>query len=173
MLEWAASLGTLLLLVLWSYKKHFYLYFSAAVPAKTVGEPKEDYKLICKPSALANYLLRQCRTFCAFSNVTWVWRTFPSLQTVVAVLGPVDKGVHFVREYLQLTDDGLVALDWAVKPGHHQRRRRTSSNSTVPILLVIPNSVGKITRNISKVGELSLHELFMGSCTRMQRGVHR
>ncbi|XP_077336692.1 protein ABHD15-like [Lithobates pipiens] len=156
MLEWAASLGTLLLLVLWSYKKHFYLYFPAAVPAKTVEEPKEDYKLICKPSALANYLLRQCRTFCAFSNVAWVWRTFPSLQTVVAVLGPVDKGVHFVREFLQLTDDGLVALDWAVKPGHHQRRRRTSSNSTVPILLVIPNSVGKITRNTSKMCHLAL-----------------
>ncbi|XP_075052802.1 protein ABHD15-like [Mixophyes fleayi] len=155
MLEWAVCLSTLLLLVLWSCKKRFSTSLSAAVPAKTADEP-ENYQLIYKPSALANYLVKQCRTFGGFSNVKWLWRTFPTLQTLVGVLGPVDKGVHFAREYLQLSDEGLVALDWAVRPGQHQRRRRASSNSTVPILLVIPNSFGKITRNTSKMCHLAL-----------------
>ncbi|XP_068122108.1 protein ABHD15-like [Hyperolius riggenbachi] len=156
MLEWAASLGTLLLLLLWSYRKRFSLIHFISAGSGKAEEPREDYKLICKPSALANYLLRQCRTFSGFSDVRWLWRTLPTLQTVVGVLGPVDKGVHFAREYLQMSDEGLVALDWAVKPGHHVRRRRASSNSTVPILLVIPNSFGKITRNISKMCHLAL-----------------
>ncbi|KAM4796399.1 protein ABHD15-like [Rhinophrynus dorsalis] len=155
MLEWAASLGTLLLLLLWSYKKWFSNSLWENVSPKSV-DGLESYKLIYKPSALANYLVRHCRTFHGFCNVKWLWRTFPSLQTLVGVLGPMDKGVHFVREYLQMSDEGLVALDWAVKPGQHQKRRRSSSNSTVPILLVIPNSFGKITRNTSKMCHLAL-----------------
>ncbi|XP_077150586.1 protein ABHD15-like [Ranitomeya variabilis] len=152
MLGWAASVGTLLLLLLWSYKKRLCSTFLAVGGVKV----EEDYKLICKPSALANYLVKQCRSFGSYSHVRWLWRTFPTLQTLVGVLGPVDVGVHFVREYLQMSDEGLVALDWAVKPGQHQRRRRASSNSTVPILLVIPNSFGKITRNTSKMCHLAL-----------------
>lgn len=68
---------------------------------------------------------------------------------------PCPSPVQFVRDNLQLSDDGLVALDWAVPP--HQKRRRTSSHSTVPVLLIIPNSFGKITRNVLKVmyGSLS------------------
>ncbi|XP_071994223.1 protein ABHD15-like [Engystomops pustulosus] len=152
MLGWAASLGTLLLLLLWSYRKRF----SSTFPAAEDEKSEEDYKLICKPSALAQYLVKQCRSFGSYSGVSWLWRTFPTLQTLVGVLGPVDNGVHFVREYLQLSDEGLVALDWAMKPGQPQRRRRASSNSTVPILLVIPNSFGKITRNTSKMCHLAL-----------------
>ncbi|XP_075439971.1 protein ABHD15-like [Ascaphus truei] len=155
MLQWAACLGTLLLLLLWSCKMWFSNSFWATVSAKSV-DGLQGCKLIYKPSALANYLVRHCRTFNGFSNVKWLWRTFPTLQTLMGILGPVDRGVHFVREYLQMSDDGLVALDWAVKPGQHQRRRRDSSNSTVPILLVIPNSFGKITRNTSKMCHLAL-----------------
>ncbi|KAJ7995745.1 hypothetical protein DPEC_G00247780, partial [Dallia pectoralis] len=53
---------------------------------------------------------------------------------------------------------GLVALDWAVSGvgGSHQKRRRTSSHSTSPILLIIPNSFGKITRNVLKLCEVAL-----------------
>ncbi|KAM4700620.1 protein ABHD15-like [Discoglossus pictus] len=155
MLAWAVTLGILFLLLICSCKMFLPWTHCAVVSSKSV-DGLEVYKLIHKPSALANYLVRQCRSLCGFTGVRWLWRTFPTLQTLVGLLGPVDKGVHFVREYLQMSDDGLVALDWAVKPGQHQRRRRASSNSTVPILLVIPNSFGKITRNTSKMCHLAL-----------------
>uniref|UniRef100_A0A3B1IHB9 Protein ABHD15 n=1 Tax=Astyanax mexicanus TaxID=7994 RepID=A0A3B1IHB9_ASTMX len=120
---------------------------------------------ICKPSALANYLLQHCKSFCRADSTAapaWSWRSFPALQTLFGALWPHESTVHFVRDHLQLTDDGLVALDWAVGGGgasggaHHIKRRRTSSNSTSPILLIIPNSFGKITRNVLKLCEAAL-----------------
>ncbi|KAA0702022.1 Protein ABHD15 [Triplophysa tibetana] len=112
--------------------------------------------LICKPSALANYLLKHCMTFCKQLRIQkFNWRVSSFLQTIFGALWPYDCPVHFIRDHLQLSDDGLVALDWAVVGAHH-KRRRTSSNSTSPILLVIPNSIGKITRNVLKLCEAGL-----------------
>lgn len=106
--------------------------------------------LVCKPSALANYLLKHCRTFSNYSPfVGWTWRASALLQSVYEACWPCDSSVQFVRDNLQLSDDGLVALDWAVPPS--QKRRRTSSHSTSPVLLIIPNSFGKITRTVLKV----------------------
>lgn len=106
--------------------------------------------LICKPSALANYLLKHCRTFRNYSAcVGWTWRASAFLQSVYEACWPYDSPVQFVRDNLQLSDDGLVALDWAVPS--YQKRRRTSSHSASPVLLIIPNSFGKITRNVLKV----------------------
>ncbi|XP_070987099.1 protein ABHD15-like [Oncorhynchus clarkii lewisi] len=119
------------------------------------GENKvPDVALICKPSALANYLFKHCRTFSNFTACTgWTWRASAFLQTVYGACWPYESPAYFVRDYLQLSDDGLVALDWAVSMAgaSYQKRRRTSSNSTSPILLIIPNSFGKITRNVLKV----------------------
>ncbi|KAL0973142.1 hypothetical protein UPYG_G00199540 [Umbra pygmaea] len=115
--------------------------------------------LICKPSALANYLQKHCRSFSNFTACTgWTWRASGFLQTVYNACWPYESRVHFVRDHLQLTDDGLVALDWAVSVAgaSYQKRRRTSSNSTSPILLIIPNSFGKITRNVLKLCEVAL-----------------
>lgn len=114
--------------------------------------------LICKPSALANYLLKHCMTFCKQLRTPKLnWRASSSLQTVLGAVWPFDCPVRFIRDHLQLSDDGLVALDWAVVGAAHHKRRRTSSNSTSPILLVIPNSFGKITRNVLKV--ISKHQV--------------
>ncbi|KAA8594233.1 protein ABHD15 [Etheostoma spectabile] len=111
--------------------------------------------LICKPSALANYLLKHCRTFSNYSPcVGWTWRASALLQSVYKACWPYDSPVQFVRDNLQLSDDGLVALDWAVPS--YQKRRRTSSHSTSPVLLIIPNSFGKITRNVLKLCETAL-----------------
>lgn len=119
--------------------------------ARGAGEgASRAVELVCKPSALANYLLKHCRTFGSYAPcVGWTWRSSALLQSVHAACWPCHSPVQFVRDNLQLSDDGLVALDWAVPP--HQKRRRTSSHSTVPVLLVIPNSFGKITRNVLKV----------------------
>lgn len=114
------------------------------------GETARTVALICKPSALANYLLKHCRTFSNYSPcVGWTWRASAFLQSVYEACWPYDSTVQFVRDNLQLSDDGLVALDWAVPS--YQKRRRTSSHSTIPVLLIIPNSFGKITRNVLKV----------------------
>ncbi|XP_029374232.1 protein ABHD15 [Echeneis naucrates] len=116
--------------------------------------------LICKPSALANYLLKHCRTFSNYSPcVGWTWRASAFLQSVYEACWPYDSPVQFVRDNLQLSDDGLVALDWAVPS--YQKRRRTSSHSTSPVLLIIPNSFGKISRNVLKLCETALSDGYL------------
>ncbi|XP_008293250.1 abhydrolase domain-containing protein 15 [Stegastes partitus] len=126
----------------------------ACVGAVT-GEKTRTVALICKPSALANYLLKHCRTFSNYSPcVGWTWRASAFLQSVYEACWPYESPVQFVRDNLQLSDDGLVALDWAVPS--YQKRRRTSSHSTSPVLLIIPNSFGKITRNVLKLCEMAL-----------------
>ncbi len=124
------------------------------------GEKARTVALICKPSALANYLLKHCRTFSNYSPcVGWTWRASAFLQSVYEACWPYDSPVQFVRDNLQLSDDGLVALDWAVPS--YQKRRRTSSHSTSPVLLIIPNSFGKITRNVLKVISASLNKMIL------------
>ncbi|XP_036391827.1 protein ABHD15-like [Megalops cyprinoides] len=121
------------------------------------AEDAETVAFICKPSALANYLLKHCVSFLNFTpGSRWSWRASPFLQTVFGACWPAESSVHFVRDHLQMSDDGLVALDWAVAGTACHKRRRTSSNSTNPILLIIPNSFGKITRNVLKLCEVAL-----------------
>ncbi|XP_077579548.1 protein ABHD15 [Stigmatopora nigra] len=111
--------------------------------------------LICKASALANYLLKNCSTFTKYSpRIGWWWRANAVFQSVYEACWCYGCPVHFVRDILQLSDDGLVALDW-VYPAH-QKRRRTSSHSTSPVLLIIPNSFGKITRNVLQLCQTAL-----------------
>ncbi|XP_037323946.2 protein ABHD15 [Pungitius pungitius] len=118
-------------------------------------ESARTVALICKPSALANYLLKHCRTFSNYSpRVGWTWRASALLQSVYEACWPYESPVQFVRDNLQLSDDGLVALDWAVPS--YQKRRRTSSHSASPVLLIIPNSFGKFTRNVLKLCETAL-----------------
>lgn len=122
---------------------------------KECGSKLDPLAFICKPSALANYLLKHCRSFNDYSPCTgWTWRASALLQSVFETCWPYHSAVQFVRDNLQLSDEGLVALDWAVPS--HQRRRRTSSHSTSPVLLIVPNSFGKITRNVLKLCETAL-----------------
>ncbi|XP_012732826.2 protein ABHD15 [Fundulus heteroclitus] len=123
--------------------------------ADGADEKTRTVALVCKPSALAKYLQKHCRTFGRFSPCDgWTWRASAFLQSAYEACWPCESPVQFVRDNLQLSDDGLVSLDWAV-PSYH-RRRRTSSHSTSPVLLIIPNSFGKITRNVIKLCESAL-----------------
>ncbi|XP_007894817.1 protein ABHD15 [Callorhinchus milii] len=106
-------------------------------------------RLVCKPSALAKYLLKTCRTFTSGCEPHWVWKKWSHLQTFRNGIWPSGISLEFLRDYLQLADEGLVALDWAV--ARNSTRRRVSSNSPAPIVLIIPNSFGKITRNVLKL----------------------
>lgn len=171
MLFWLVALCFVILLVLvWPGSKYFGTesHLEALLPALGIpqqaateetgssvghgGAAARTVELVCKPSALANYLLKHCRTFSSYAPCGgWTWRASALLQSVYEACWPCASPVQFVRDNLQLSDDGLVALDWAVPS--HQKRRRTSSHSTVPVLLIIPNSFGKITRNVLKVTE--------------------
>lgn len=157
MLEWLVVLcAAVLMFLIWSSSKVSGTEKRRKTAPKEPNSPMKDddrtrsVKLICKPSALANYLLKNCTSFNCYSPwVGWTWRTNAVLQSLYETCWSYGSPVHFVRDNLQLSDDGLVALDWAFPS--YQKRRRTSSHATSPVLLIIPNSFGKITKNVLQV----------------------
>ncbi|KAM7069456.1 protein ABHD15 isoform 1-T2 [Molossus nigricans] len=104
-------------------------------------------RLICKPSALAQCLLRALRRSAALEPGPRSWLSGPHLQTLCHFVFPVGPGPELAREYLQLADDGLVALDWVVGPCG-RGRRVTNAGGLPAVLLVIPNAWGRLTRNV-------------------------
>lgn len=104
-------------------------------------------RLICKSSALAQCLLRALRRSAALEPGPRSWLSGPHLQTLRHFVLPAGPEPELAREYLQLADDGLVALDWVVGPC--ARGRRVSNAGGLPaVLLVIPNAWGRLTRNV-------------------------
>ncbi|XP_019336730.2 protein ABHD15 [Alligator mississippiensis] len=146
MLPWAGALGLFLLLLLWGAWAQLW---------QGAGARGSGLQLVCKPSALATHLETCCQSLRGFWAAPWAWRALPSLQSLASLAGPADSRVHFVRNHLQLHDQGLVALDWVVGPGP-EPRRRVSGAGGAPVLLLVPNSFGKITRNVSKLCRLAL-----------------
>ncbi|XP_072909004.1 protein ABHD15-like [Hemitrygon akajei] len=144
MLPW--DVAVCLLLVIASL---FLLFWAGRKSPNPPREGRGDGvpKLICKPSALAVHLLKTCKIFSQDVNCRLLWREWPHLQTLHGNLWPRAGGLCFLREYLQMSDDGLIALDWAVRSSGSPRR--VSGNSTAPILLLIPNFVGRVTRSCS------------------------
>uniref|UniRef100_UPI00398F0545 protein ABHD15-like n=1 Tax=Pristiophorus japonicus TaxID=55135 RepID=UPI00398F0545 len=129
------------------------LYLAAGVPARCSSRGEGDPgsggpKLICKPSALANHLWRTCKSFSRAGAGRRLWGQWPHLQTLYNGLCPAAWGEPgWLREHLQMADQGLVALDWAL--GEPAGRR--SSSSPAPILLLIPNTLGTVTRNTARL----------------------
>ncbi|XP_019741645.1 protein ABHD15 isoform X1 [Hippocampus comes] len=162
MLEWLVVLcAAVLMFIIWSSSKVSGTEKRRKTAPKGPDSPMKDddrsrsVKLICKPSTLANYLLKNCTSFNSYSPwVGWTWRTNAVLQSLYETCWSYGSPVHFVRDNLQMSDDGLVALDWAFPS--YQKRRRTSSHSTSPVLLIIPNSFGKITRNVLQLCQAAL-----------------
>ncbi|XP_078496527.1 protein ABHD15-like, partial [Lissotriton helveticus] len=106
-------------------------------------------RLICKPSALTNCLLKVLRRFSDPDVACWLWRKWAHVQTLYHQLLPGDRRLESARDHLQLPDGGIVALDWVVGPWTSLKHRRaTNSVTSPPVLLVIPNAFGKITRNV-------------------------
>lgn len=110
------------------------------------------YELICKPSALANWFLKDIQRLPQLEPTRWWWRSCPNLQTLIQHLLPADKLLELCRDHLQLADGGLVALDWVVGPRQISKMRRgTNATGNPPLLLVIPNPFGTLTRNIQNL----------------------
>ncbi|PVD33092.1 hypothetical protein C0Q70_08541 [Pomacea canaliculata] len=112
-------LGTLLITVLIYLKR---LLRARECPAR----------LTCRDSALARHVGAHCPTFRRILRLP-AWARNCHVQSCLGLLA-CRQGAHFAREYLQLHDGGLLALDWAVgsqyvSPAH-------------PLLLLLPDLTG-------------------------------
>lgn len=118
------------------------------------GQVADGPRLICKPTALAKYLLQSCSSLTRMRLASWP-RGDPHLQTLSGMLCEGrGGGLRFSREHLLLKDGGVVALDWAVgtvsaemfwRKGCEGRKEHQLDGkayrgftATPPILLAIP-----------------------------------
>uniref|UniRef100_A0A665WJW5 Abhydrolase domain containing 15 n=1 Tax=Echeneis naucrates TaxID=173247 RepID=A0A665WJW5_ECHNA len=119
-----------------------------------------EARFICKPTALANYLLQHCGSLAKPRLARWP-RGDPHVQTLCSLLwGQYGDTIQFSRDNLLLRDEGIVALDWAVGTGLDEavrRKRRDDQSggkalgcftSTPPILLLIPQCWGGMTAHL-------------------------
>lgn len=118
-------------------------------------------QLICKPSALANWLLRDLQRLSLLESTDWWMRKWPHIQTIIQNLLPADKVLEVARDHLQLADGGIVALDWVVGPREISQPRTGSNSASSPqLLFIIPNLCGKLTRNTEQLCLLALEKGF-------------
>uniref|UniRef100_A0A3Q1C7Y7 Abhydrolase domain containing 15 n=1 Tax=Amphiprion ocellaris TaxID=80972 RepID=A0A3Q1C7Y7_AMPOC len=135
--------------------------WTAKPPGSESGsaQASDGPRLICKPTALAKYLLRHCGSLGRSRLAGWP-RGDPHLQTVSGLLcGQQGDTLQFTRDHLLLRDGGIVALDWAVGTRLGEARRRWEGRKeqqsggkslgcftpTPPVLLLIPQSWGGMT----------------------------
>ncbi len=128
------------------------------------GQSSDGPRLICKPTALAKYLLRHCGSLARPRLASWP-RGDPHLQTLSSLLcGQHVDTLQFTRDHLLLRDGGIVALDWAVGTRmsevvgrkrcegrkEHQAGGKALGCSTAmpPVLLLIPQFWGGMTANL-------------------------
>lgn len=115
--------------------------------------------LICKSSALAIYLLDTCTAFSETTNSGWAQRILTHLHTILNLFFSVETEFEIARDHLQLMDQGIVSLDWVVGPrGTSKSRRSTNVFPSPPVLFIIPNSFGKITRNVQQLCSLAMEQ---------------
>uniref|UniRef100_A0A663F9H1 Abhydrolase domain containing 15 n=1 Tax=Aquila chrysaetos chrysaetos TaxID=223781 RepID=A0A663F9H1_AQUCH len=97
-------------------------------------------RLLCKPSALAQHLVRSLGRSAALRGGRWPWSRWPRLQMLRQLLRPPEPEPAVARELLQLPDAGLVALDWLAGPWG---AAGGCGGGPSPVLLLIPNAAGK------------------------------
>lgn len=140
------------------------------------GQVSDGPRLICKPTALAEYLLQRCGSLTRMRPASWP-RGDPHLQTLSGLLhGGRGAGVRFNREHLLLKDGGVVALDWAVGAAsaemfwrkrcegraEHQLDRKVPGGlaATPPILLAIPRYRGGVTPHLKEMCRRAVQQGF-------------
>ncbi|XP_048412797.1 protein ABHD15-like isoform X2 [Stegostoma tigrinum] len=128
------------------------LYFTVTSATREADGEDSVPKLICKPSALSSYLTRNCKSFWLCPRAGW-----PHFQTLYSGLWPGPGSLHLVREHLQMSDGGVIGLDWAVSGeeelGEGNRRYR---DTPPPILLLIPNNLGAVSGHCRRLLQLAL-----------------
>ncbi|NXJ73319.1 ABH15 protein, partial [Trogon melanurus] len=114
--------------------------------------------LLCKPSALAQHLVRSLGRSVALRGGRWQLPRWPRLQMLQQLLQQPEEEPAVARELLQLPDAGLVALDWLVGPRGAVGGVEGSSS---PVLLLIPNAAGKVTAGLLQLGVRALEQGFV------------
>uniref|UniRef100_UPI0037E9AA9A protein ABHD15 n=1 Tax=Semicossyphus pulcher TaxID=241346 RepID=UPI0037E9AA9A len=137
------------------------------------GQASDGPRLICKPTALAKYLLRHCGSLARPTLASWP-RGDPHLQTLSSQLwGPHGDTLQFTRDHLLLKDGGIVALDWAVGTRLAERRRWEGRKehqpggkmlgcftATPPVLLLIPQFWGGMTPHLKVLCHQAIRQGF-------------
>lgn len=110
------------------------ILWSALCYIKSLIQTTEIYpRLHFKESTLASHLIKKCRLATrSFSPPLWMRNKH--IQTFLPFFIP-NCIVEFRREYLQLKDRGVVALDWVENLHLHRKKRRT-------VLVIIPGLCG-------------------------------
>ncbi|XP_030637602.1 protein ABHD15 [Chanos chanos] len=134
-----------------------------------------EVRLICKPTALASYLIKNCGTLTR-PQLAGRPRGDPHLQIFLNLVWPVEEGVpeqggiSFTRDHLLLRDGGIVALDWAV--GFRSERATAKQEQQVgvkvlgyhssnpPILILVPNALGRMTPHLLSLCSVALQQGF-------------
>ncbi|XP_061326074.1 protein ABHD15 [Pezoporus flaviventris] len=113
-------------------------------------------RLLCKPSALAQHLVRSLGRSVALRGGPWPWPRWPRLQMLQQLLQPPEPEPVVARELLQMPDAGLVALDWLVGPWG-----AAGGGGSSPVLMLIPNAAGKVTGGLLQLGLRALEKGFI------------
>ncbi|XP_054250531.1 protein ABHD15 [Indicator indicator] len=119
----------------------------------------ECCRLFCKPSALAQHLVRGLGRSVVLWGGCWLWPNWPQLQMLQQLLQLPKPEPAVAREFLQLSDAGLVALDWLVGPQGAGSDNGGGGPSSV--LLLIPNAAGKVTGGLLQLGLQALEQGFI------------
>ncbi|XP_072518484.1 protein ABHD15 [Salminus brasiliensis] len=134
-------------------------------------ERRSEVKLVCKSTALANYITQHCEALTHPPQASWP-RTDPHLQILFNLIWPTDDdgGIYFTRDNLLLQDGGIVGLDWAVglkdlkaqtKKEHPPGGKALGCHTiNPPIIILIPNALGKITHHLLSLCRLALQQGF-------------
>lgn len=140
------------------------------------GQVSDVPRLICKPTALANYLLQHCVALARPRLASWP-RGDPHLQTLSNMLcGQHGDRLQFTRDHLLLRDGGIVALDWAVgtrlgevvgrKRGEGRKEHQLGGKAhgcftaMPPVLLVIPQYWGGMTPHLNMLCHQAMRQGF-------------
>ncbi|XP_061596842.1 protein ABHD15 isoform X2 [Cololabis saira] len=134
-------------------------------------------RFICKPTALAKYLLQHCGSLASSKLAGWP-RGDPHLQTLTSLLlwAQHTDTMQFTRDHLLLRDGGVVALDWAVgtRLGEEVSRKRWEVKkehqswrkvlgcftSTPPVLLLVPQSWGGMSPHLKLLCQQAMRQGF-------------
>ncbi|XP_061105358.1 protein ABHD15 [Conger conger] len=172
-----ASVGQLV----WGVSSLLWVWLCWFLELPLVADSRMDIEgpqLVCKATALAQFLLRNCQSLARPSLASWPWGD-PNIQTLCSLAGPpgANEGIRFARDYLQVKDGGVVALDWAVGPKEEAEQWRGGGakqeqgaggggggralgchTSCPPVLILIPNSWGRVTPHLIRLCALALRQ---------------
>ncbi|KAL3857964.1 hypothetical protein ACJMK2_012618 [Sinanodonta woodiana] len=110
------------------------ILISAIIYFKSIFTPREIYpQLIWKESSLTKHLVKKCHRLKQPFRASML-APLSTMQTLLGYFLPA-ADVYFEREYIQMNDKGIVALDWMMNSGFKVKKYS-------PIIIVFPRLTG-------------------------------